>query len=49
MERLAGEAETVYGDLEDLERRLTALEDKMTAIARTRQTDEELLQAAPGA
>jgi hypothetical protein len=45
VERLAGEAQTVYGDLEELERRLTALEDKMTAIARTRQTDEELLRA----
>ena len=45
VERLAGEAQTVNGDLEDLERRLTALEDKMTAIARTRQTDAELLRA----
>jgi hypothetical protein len=35
----------MYGDLEDLERRLTALEDKMIAIARARQTDEELLRA----
>ena len=34
-----------YRDLEDLERRLTALEDKMVAIARTRQTDEELIAA----
>jgi hypothetical protein len=45
VERLAAEAETVYGDLEDLERRLTALEDKMIAIARTRQTEEDLLRA----
>jgi hypothetical protein len=45
VERLAAEAPTMYGDLEDLERRLTALEDKMIAIARARQTDEELLRA----
>ena len=45
VDRLAGEAPTLYGDLEDLERRLTALEDKMVAIARARQTDEELLRA----
>ena len=45
VERLAAEAEIVYGDLEDLERRLTALEDKMIAIARARQTEEDLLRA----
>jgi hypothetical protein len=45
VERLAGEAETVYRDLEDLERRLTALEDKMIAIARTQQTEEQMLRA----
>jgi hypothetical protein len=45
VERLAGEAESVYRDLEDLERRLTALEDKMIAIARTRQTEEQMLLA----
>jgi hypothetical protein len=44
VERLAADAETMYQDLEDLERRLTALEDKMIALARTRQTDEQLLQ-----
>ena len=44
VERLAEEAETMYRDLEDLERRLSALEDKMIAIARLRQTDEELLR-----
>jgi len=38
-------AEALYQDLEDLERRLTALEDKMIAIARARQTDEDLLRA----
>jgi hypothetical protein len=45
LERLATEAETHYQDLEDLERRLTALEDKMVAVARTRQNEEELLEA----
>ena len=45
VERLGAEAESMYHDLEDLERRLTALEDKMIAIARSRQTDEELLRA----
>jgi len=42
---LAADAENQYQDLEDLERRLTALEDKMIAAARTRQTDEDLLAA----
>ncbi|HLK22225.1 MAG TPA: hypothetical protein VKT81_24935 [Bryobacteraceae bacterium] len=45
VERLSNESESVYRDLEDLERRLTALEDKMIAIARTRQTEEQMLQA----
>jgi predicted RNase H-like nuclease (RuvC/YqgF family) len=45
VERLAEEAATMYRDLEDLERRLSALEDKMIAIARLRQTDEELLRS----
>ncbi|HYL36087.1 MAG TPA: hypothetical protein VEV17_09260 [Bryobacteraceae bacterium] len=45
VERLAAEAAALYDELEDLERRLTALEDKMIALARSRQTDEELLRA----
>ena len=45
VDRLASDAEAMYGDLEDLERRLTALEDKMVAIARTRQTEDQLLAA----
>jgi predicted RNase H-like nuclease (RuvC/YqgF family) len=45
VERLAAQASEMYQDLEDLERRLTALEDKMIAIARSRQTDEEMLRA----
>ena len=43
VDRLAAEAEARYCDLEDLERRLTSLEDKMVAIARSRQTDDQLL------
>ena len=42
---MATDAEALYCDLEDLERRLTALEDKMVAIARTRQTEDQLLAA----
>ena len=44
VDRLAAEAASHYDDLEDLERRLTALEDKMIAMARSRQTEEALLQ-----
>jgi hypothetical protein len=42
LERLSDEAHT---DLEALEQRLTVLEEKMVAIARTRQSDEDLLAA----
>ena len=45
VDRAADEVSDLYGDLEDLERRLTALEDKMIAIARSRQTDDDLLRA----
>ena len=45
VERLAADAAVLYSDLEDLERRLTALEEKMIATARSRQTDEDLLRA----
>jgi hypothetical protein len=45
LDRLAAEAESHYTNLEDLERRLAALEDKMIAGARTRQTDEDLVAA----
>ena len=43
--RLADDVAGLYGDLEDLERRVTALEDKMIAIARSRQTSDDLLRA----
>lgn len=45
VERLAADVAGMYQDLEDLERRLTALEDKMIAITRSRQSDENLLRA----
>ncbi|MFB3778792.1 MAG: hypothetical protein ACE141_14335 [Bryobacteraceae bacterium] len=45
LDRLIEGAETHYADLEGLEQRLTALEDKMVAIARSRQSDEDLLEA----
>lgn len=45
LERLAGEVEQHYSDLEGLEQRLTVLEEKMIAIARAGQTEEQLLQA----
>jgi hypothetical protein len=45
VEHLASGAAALYRDLEDLERRLTALEDKMIALVRSRQTDEQLVEA----
>ena len=45
LERLAAEVDKHYADLEALEQRLTVLEEKMVAIARTRQSDEDLLAA----
>jgi hypothetical protein len=45
VDRLASEAAAFFDDLEDLERRLTALEDKMIALARSRQTEDDLVRA----
>ena len=45
IEQISSDASVLYHDLEDLERRLTALEDKMIALVRSRQTDEQLLEA----
>jgi hypothetical protein len=45
LDALAAEAEVHYRDLEELERRLSALEDKMIAAARILRTDDELLSA----
>jgi hypothetical protein len=43
LERLAGEVERYYEDLESLEQRLTVLEEKMIAALRASQTEEALL------
>src|ERR1700677_1205819 len=48
VDRLTSEAAALFHDLEDLEQRLTALEDKMIALARSRQTEEDLLRARRG-
>ncbi len=45
LERLAAEADALYGDLEQMEQRLTTLEEKMIAIARARCPEGELFQA----
>jgi hypothetical protein len=45
LERLAAEAEAHHAHLEDLERRLTALEEKMIAAVRLTRSDEELTAA----
>lgn len=45
LDRIAAEAEASRSDLEQLEQRLTALEDKMIAAALSRQSEEELFQA----
>jgi hypothetical protein len=44
LEQITAGAKELYCDLEDLERHLTALEDKMIALVRSRQTDEQLLR-----
>ena len=45
VDRMASDAAALFHDLEDVEQRLTALEDKMIALARSRQTEEDLLRA----
>jgi len=45
LRRLAAEVEQHYSDLEGLEQRLTVLEEKMMAVARTSQTEEQLLES----
>ncbi len=45
LDQLLSEADAHYGNLEDLEQRLTTLEDKMVAIARSRARDEDVLAA----
>ena len=45
LNRLADEAEVHYANLEELEQRLTGLEDKMKAMARLGQTEQDLFEA----
>lgn len=45
LQKLAVESETWYTNLEELEMRLSALEEKMLAQARARQDDESLFKA----
>ncbi len=45
LEKLADEAELHLADLEQLEQRLTALEEKLVATLKSRQTDEDLFNA----
>ncbi|MGE5646677.1 MAG: hypothetical protein ACM336_12885 [Acidobacteriota bacterium] len=45
LDRLAAEAAEHYGDLEDLERRLTVLEERLIAAARAAQSDDEAVAA----
>jgi hypothetical protein len=42
---LAGEVEQRYRDLEELEQRLTALEEKLVAMLKSTETDEQLFEA----
>ena len=45
LDRIGADAETLYHDLEQIEQRLTALEDKMIAIARSSQSEDDLFRA----
>jgi DNA repair exonuclease SbcCD ATPase subunit len=45
LENLASDVEMHYGDLEQLEQRLTVLEEKMSSIAKSGESEEALLQA----
>jgi hypothetical protein len=44
LESLAGESEAWMDKLEELEQRLTSLEEKMVAIARSRQSEEQIFE-----
>ena len=45
LRKLAADVETHYKDLESLEQRLTVLDEKMLALLRTSQTEEQMLDA----
>ena len=44
LDRIADDAGALYHDLEQLEQRLTALEDKMIALVRSRQSADDLFR-----
>jgi hypothetical protein len=44
VETLLAELEIRFGDLQELDQRLSALEDKMAALAKARATDEDLFR-----
>lgn len=43
LQSLAAQAEQEYQDLEELERRLTSMEEKLAGFARTQMTDDDLV------
>jgi transcription termination factor NusB len=45
LDKLLENVQTHYQDLEQLEQRLASLEDKLVAISRARQNDEQLFEA----
>jgi hypothetical protein len=45
LRRLAADVETHYKDLESLEQRLTVLDEKMLAILRSSQTEDQMIEA----
>jgi DNA repair ATPase RecN len=45
LEKIERDAETYYTDLEQLEQRLTVLEEKMSSIAKSTESEEALFQA----
>jgi hypothetical protein len=48
LRKIATEVEQHYQDLESLEQRLTVLEERMIAAARTRQTEDQMLACRRG-
>ena len=45
LEKLAAEIEAHYQDLEQLEQRLTAIEEKLVATLKSNETEEQLFEA----
>lgn len=44
LERAAADSDVLYHDLEQMEQRLTSIEEKMIAIARTHQSEDDLFR-----